>query len=295
MGVEILDATQDHRSNNFENLNIGGDFKLDEVLEEKETNDFRPQVKKASGHELAESKKLLKKIGNRMSEEEIKRKSELIIQISRFRDSSRFSSFLNSLGFNLSPTHLKSLDINELEDLIVELKASIQNKNGSKVLDEGYFMILSMLETITKHPRFNAYIDLNGLSQNARQSDELLDTLECLSLTYSDLGSLSPEKKLLFLTGGLMLRTSSVNKMLKNIKNYEEKLKAEVDLKSQQDKVQGTETSISASTSVVESDVKNRHQFNIIPEKQTTEINNIDNVMNKNIPIINFDVFNDNK
>lgn len=216
-----------------ENLNIGGNFSLDEILEEKQDENggdkFRQPLKKPSGYEMGESKKILKKIGNRLSPEEIKRKSELIIQISRFRDSSRFSNFLNSLGFNLNPTHLKTLDISELEDLIVELKSAIQNKNGSKVLDEAYFMVLGMCENISKHPKFKNYLDLNGLSQNARQSDELLDTLECLSLMYGDLGSLTPEKKLLFLTGGLILRTSSVNKMISNIQKYEQQLKEQVE------------------------------------------------------------------
>ena len=216
-----------------EQLNIGGNFSLDEILEEKQEesqgNNYRPPMKKASGYEVGQSNKILKKIGNRLSPEEIKRKSELIIQISRFRDSSRFSNFLNGLGFNLSPTHLKTMEISELEDLITELKSSIQNKNGSKVLDEAYFMVLGMAENISKHPKFKNYLDLNGLSQNARQSDELLDTLECLSLMYGDLGSLSPEKKLLFLTGGLILRTSSVNKMISNIQKYEEQLKQQVE------------------------------------------------------------------
>jgi len=209
------------------------DFKLDDILEAKEdennNNQFRPPLKKGNPSDYGESKKILKKIGHRKSEEEIKKTSELIIQISRFRDSSRFANFLTSLGFNLNPSHLKTLDIDELEDLLTELKCAIQNKNGSKVLDEGYFMALSMLENLTKHPKFQRYMDLNGLSANARQNDELLDTLETLNLMYADFGSMTPEKKLLFLTGGLIMRTSSVNKMLTNIKNYEESLKNQVE------------------------------------------------------------------
>ena len=282
MGIEIMD--------NIESIDIGGDFKLDDILEEKDNtqneNCYRAPIKKATGSEIAESKKLLKKIGNRMTEEEIKKKTELIIQISRFRDSSRFASFLTSLGFNLAPTHLKSLDISELEDLLIELKNSIQNKNGSKVLDEGYFMVLGMLETVSKHPRFNQYCDLQGLSSNARQSDELLDTLECLNLMYCDLGSLSPEKKLLFLTGGLILRTSSVNKMLNNIKKYEEALKNQVDEKNN-----------GMSNTVVSSEINvpiqsSGHNFNIIPDKQMTKTTMMDSVINKNMPIVKESIIN---
>ena len=42
---------------------------------------------------------------------------------------------------------------------------------------------------------------------------------------YADFGNLSPEKKIVFLTMSNIMRVSALNKMLKNIKNYEEKLK----------------------------------------------------------------------
>ena len=226
------------------------DFKLDDIMEEKEqsetnsSNNYKgdfSQTKNTSNRSNDfQVRKLVKKIGERLSPEELQQKQQLIIQISRFRDSSRFANFLNSLGFNLSPTHLKTMDISQLEDLLIELKSSIQNKNGSKFIDESYFMIMSMLENISKHPKFNKYADLSGLSKSARENDELLDTLECLNLMYSDLGQLSPEKKLVFLTGSCILQTASLNKMLKNIQNYEQKLKEQVQqgVNTQNDQVQ---------------------------------------------------------
>ena len=131
------------------------------------------------------------------------------------------------VGFQFSPIHLKSLDISDLEDLLIELKSAIQNKNGSKIVDESYFMAIGMLENVTKHPKFNQYLDLEGLSKQSRENDELLDCLECISLLYADFGNLSPEKKIVFLTMSNIMRVSALNKMLKNIKNYEEKLKAD--------------------------------------------------------------------
>lgn len=218
-------------------------FKLDDILEEKEPNETNNnnykgdysqnplgvQKNTSSRTNDFQARKLIKKIGERLSTEELQQKQQLIIQISRFRDSSRFANFLSSLGFNLSPTHLKTMDISQLEDLLIELKSSIQNKNGSKFIDESYFMVMNMLENISKHPKFNKYADLAGLSKSARENDELLDTLECLNLMYSDLGQLSPEKKLVFLTGSCILQTASLNKMLKNIQNYEQKLKEQVE------------------------------------------------------------------
>jgi hypothetical protein len=214
--------TQSNETNN----NYKGDYSQKNTS--SRTNDFL-------------AKKIIRKIGDKLTPEELESKQKLIIQISRFRDSSRFANFLNSLGFNLSPTHLKSMDIGQLEDLLIELKSAIQNKNGSKFIDESYFMVLNMVENISKHPKFNKYGDLTGLSKSARENDELLDTLECLSLMYSDLGQLSPEKKLVFLTGSCILQTASLNRMLKNIQNYEQKLKEQVDLTSQQN-VAGTDT-----------------------------------------------------
>lgn len=242
------------------------DFKLDDIMEEKEqsetnsSNNYKgdfSQKNTSTRTNDFQVRKLVKKIGERLSPEELQQKQQLIIQISRFRDSSRFANFLNSLGFNLSPTHLKSMDIGQLEDLLIELKTAIQSKNGSKFIDESYFMIMSMLENISKHPKFNKYADLSGLSKSARENDELLDTLECLNLMYSDLGQLSPEKKLVFLTGSCILQTASLNKMLKNIQNYEQKLKEQVEqgVNTQNDKVQEKTTEIS-----IETQQKNTHK-----------------------------------
>ena len=214
------------------------DFKLDDIMEEKQqennVNDFGnkgdfQQQRPSNRYSNFEAKKIIRKIGEKLSPEEIETKQKLIIQISRFRDSSRFANFLNSLGFNLSATHLKSMDIGQLEDLLLELKSAIQNKNGSKFIDESYFMILNMVENISKHPKFNKYADLSGLSKSAHENDEILDVIECLSLMYSDMGQLSPEKKLVFLTGSCILQTASLNRMLKNIQNYEQKLKEQVE------------------------------------------------------------------
>jgi hypothetical protein len=223
----------------MEEIDIAGDFKLDDILADKQdendsnnsnnsnknnNNDSKKMYNSINNYE---AKKIMKKIGTRLSSEELEKKQHLIIQITRFRDSSRFSNFLNSLGFQLSPSHLKTLDIGELQDILIELKSAIQNKNGSKIAEEGYFMTIGMLENITKHPKFNKYLDLEGLSKASRENDELLDTLECISLLYADFGNLSPEKKLVFLTMSNIMRVSALNKMLKNIKAYEEKLKNE--------------------------------------------------------------------
>ena len=216
---------------NFQELDIGSDFKLDEVLSENQEDDIKSNNfghNGVGGHKTNdtkkmynsvnnyEAKKILKKMGTRLTSEELEQKQHLIIQITRFRDSSRFSNFLNSLGFQLSPSHLKSLDISELEDLLIELKSAIQNKNGSKIVDESYFMAIGMLENITKHPKFNKFLDLEGLSKQSRENDELLDCLECISLLYADFGNLSPEKKIVFLTMSNIMRVSALNKMLKN-------------------------------------------------------------------------------
>jgi hypothetical protein len=269
---------------NFQELDIAGDFKLDDVLSENQedevksnfgqkTNDTKKIYNSVNNYE---AKKILKKMGTRLTSEELEQKQHLIIQISRFRDSSRFSNFLNSLGFQLSPSHLKSLDISDLEDLLIELKSSIQNKNGSKIVDEGYFMAIGMLENITKHPKFNKYLDLEGLSKASRENDELLDCLECISLLYADFGNLSPEKKIVFLTMSNIMRVSALNKMLKNIKNYEEKLKND----SEQSSPKETETELQQNDSPLRSAEGKNQQVSFNTNSQNK---NMDNVLNFDI------------
>lgn len=218
---------------NVETLDLGGDnFSLDKLLEEKqnEYNENTQQIKHKINYE---AKSLIKKIPNRLSDEELKRKTELCIQLNRYANSSRFKDFLQSMSFNLSPTHLKSLSIVELEELLKQVQLVVSNKNSSKVVDEAYFMIIGLCENVSQTPKFKTHCDLQGLSQSLRNDPEIADLLECISLSYGSIVDIPPEKKLILSTLGCLIKTASVNKMLTKIKNYEQQLEKNVQSVSQ--------------------------------------------------------------
>ena len=177
------------------------------------------------------------------------------------------------------------MDISQLEDLLIELKSAIQNKNGSKFIDESYFMVMNMLENVSKHPRFSQYADLSGLSKSARENNELLDTIEVLSLMYSDLGQLTPEKKLVFLTGSCILQTASLNKMLKNIQNYEQKLKEQVE-KVEIPTVKDLPIDVKKQQQEQQQHVNDK----IVPEKENNKKTNENSFKDGHVQLLNFDI-----
>lgn len=212
----------------IETLDLGGDnFSLDKLLEEKqnEYNENTPQIKQKINYE---AKSLIKKMPQRLSDEELKRKTELCIQLNRYANSSRFKDFLQSMSFNLSPSHLKTLSIPELEELLKQVQLVVSNKNSSKVVDEAYFMIIGLCENVSQTPKFKTHCDLQGLSQSLRNDPEIADLLECISLSYGSIVDIPPEKKLILSTLGCIIKTASVNKMLTKIKNYEQQLEKQV-------------------------------------------------------------------
>ena len=212
------------------NLDLGGEnFSLDKLLEEKQNESEQMDNNNFNKSKINyEAKSLIKKMPNRLSDEELKRKTELCIQLNRYANSSRFKDFLQSTSFNLSPSHLKTLTIPELEEMLKQVQLVVSNKNSSKVVDEAYFMIIGLCENVSQNPKFKNQCDLQGLSQTLRNDPEIADLLECISLSYGSIVDISPEKKLILSTIGCVIKTASVNKMLTKIKNYEQQLEKQV-------------------------------------------------------------------
>ena len=98
---------------NVEALDLGGDnFSLDKLLEEKQNESEQIDHNNYNKAKINyEAKSLIKKMPQRLNDEELKRKTELCIQLNRYANLSRFKDFLQSMSFNLSPSHLKNLTI----------------------------------------------------------------------------------------------------------------------------------------------------------------------------------------
>ena len=201
----------------------GDDFRLDDILTENEndiSSNYNNYLRKPKQQTLnSEAKQLIKTTHNRLSDEEIEKKQKLIITISRYRESPRFKSYLDGLGFSLSASTLKQKDIVELEDLLKELQVAVMNKNSSQLLNEVYYLGTGIAEGITQNPKIKPKCDLTGFSKIVKEDEQIQDTLEVLNLSYGDIASLSPEKKIILLTFSSALKCASVNKMLNDMKS----------------------------------------------------------------------------
>ena len=187
--------------------------------EDKSGNDYSNIIKKQTKQSLnSEAKKLIRTTENRLTDEEIERKGKLIINISRYRESTRFKSYLDGLGFNLSSSSLKQKSIIELEDLQKELQVAVMNKNSSSIISEVYYMGAGVMEGVSQHPNIKPRFDLTGFNKMIKEDENLQDCLEVLNLNYGDITSLSPEKKVVLLTFSSAIKCASVNKMLNALK-----------------------------------------------------------------------------
>ena len=201
------------------------DFNIDDIMlnesDEVKSNSYLNNLKKPQTMRSINSdgKRLIKASENRLTDEEVEKKQKLIIMISRYKESPRFKSYLESLGFNLSPCSLKSKSIEDLEQLLQELKVSVSNKNSSSIVNEIYYLGTGIAEGVSQHPKIKDKCDLLGLTKNIKENEEIQDCIECLSLSYGDICSISPEKKIVMLTLSSALKTASINRMLKTLKD----------------------------------------------------------------------------
>jgi hypothetical protein len=260
---------------NFEEFKLNDDnFDFGDIMNSNDDNgnDFSNVMKKQTKQSLnSEAKKLIKTTENRLSDEDIERKQKLIINISRYRESTRFKSYLEGLGFNLSSSSLKQKSISELEDTLKELQVAVMNKNSSSIVSEVYYMGTGVMEGVSQHPNIKPKFDLTGFNKMVREDENLQDVLECLNLNYGDVMSLTPEKKILMLTFSSAIKCASVNKMLNSLKNQTEGSPTREE-KLNDNKIKNNEIKIK-NNEIKNNEIKNKKEKNDIlsfdePEKQ---------------------------
>ena len=277
MGVEIEEFKL-----NDDNFDFG------DIMNSNEDtgNDYSNIIKKQTKQSLnSEAKKLIKTTENRLSDEEIERKGKLIINISRYRESTRFKSYLEGLGFNLSSSSLKQKSISELEDLLKELQVAVMNKNSSSIVSEVYYMATGVMEGVSQHPNIKPKFDLTGFNKLIREDENLQDVLECLNLNYGDIMSLSAEKKVILLTFSSAIKCASVNKMLNSLK-----LQATDQKERDNQSTTSAEPNQPQSLNIEKNNTSSKTNNNNKPEKK---INNDATLVAKQ-HIISFDDNNDN-
>lgn len=177
--------------------------------QQMENNKDYKQTKASMAKELNQTLKEMKKADSRLSNEEIKKKQQLLIQIHKYETSS-FGDELKKYGFTFG-SGLKSKTIEELEDLLTEIRTTLNSSSDSSILVQGVKMSVGIAEQATQRPSIKPHFDLLGLSQELNSNPEFDKALELVNLEYNLLSEVSPMNRL-----GLVLVASAGKVYAKN-------------------------------------------------------------------------------
>ena len=212
-----------------------GEFSLD--VEDKGSSNNQPKqldnLRGNEGHKKPTDNYFVKqafkdttKIMKKKSDEDIQKHQELVLILSRYGQSRRFSEFLKSMNFNLSVTHLKKCDLDELEEIHKRVKISIDNKNVSNFWQEMAFGSIQTGEAICVNTKLGQKVKIQGLTELLRNDETFLDLIEQIELENQNITHTSPYIRLVYSILSSSMKIHSVNSLLEKrlsiIKNNEE-------------------------------------------------------------------------
>ena len=125
--------------------------------------------------------------------EDIRTNQRLRIALGRYNTSPIFAQHLVSCGFQLNPSSLKSLDNDELDELLQRVRVTCQSMNSSDSLERMIFAATSMLEHASQqNPKIKSVCDLRGFTQALQGSAQVKQSIELVRLENGDLLQLPP-------------------------------------------------------------------------------------------------------
>ena len=154
------------------------------------------------------------KIQKKKTPEEIQKHQELVLILSRYGQSRRFSEFLKSMNFNLSVTHLKGCSLDDLEEIHKREKISIDNKNVSNFWQEMAFGTIQTGEAICVNTKLGQKVKIQGLTELLRNDETFLDLIEQIELENQNITHTSPYIRLVYSILSSSMKIHSVNTML---------------------------------------------------------------------------------
>ena len=138
----------------------------------------------------------------------------LCCQLCRFHTSDRFGPYLTTLGFKLTPTSLRQLDIEQLQDLKQRVVTSCMNRGSSSFMSGAVFGVTQAAETICSRTKLGEHLYLQGLTESLRRDETFVDMVTLWDLT-TDVAKGSPSLLLLYAMMSNIGKVHSVNKFLK--------------------------------------------------------------------------------
>jgi hypothetical protein len=166
----------------------------------------------------------------RLTAEEIAVKQKLILKIGRYEKSKHYGEQLRSLGFTFGKA-LQSRSQEELEDQLVQMKASLNSDPNSNLIGTGIFMVTGFAEQMSQNPKIKEKCDLQGWSSNLKANVEFEKIVDLLSLEYESLSSLSPEVRLLLILATSGITVAATNAHISTIRKLQAE-RAQVELEN---------------------------------------------------------------
>ena len=141
--------------------------------------------------------------------ESIRDHQELLVTLNRYH-TSRFQGYLSKMGFQLGPGHLRKLDLDELEEMLARIRASLNSKSSSNLFTQGVYGSLQAVELLSMK-YYGDKIRLRGWTESLKGDDSFNELLEIIQLEYSNLTSAPPHIRLIYSLVVSGIRTHQIN------------------------------------------------------------------------------------
>lgn len=183
-----------------ENFDVDCDFDFSLPVQASAPQQTQQQQKQTKAQQAKEQTQLLKEIKNtasKLSPEDVKKKTELILRITQYEKSS-FGEQLKAFGFTFGKA-LRNLSIDELEEQLLEMQTTLTSDPNSSMVSMCVNGFVGVAENLTQFPAIKQKCNLLGWGASLNANPEFGRTVELLSLQHGGFGNMSPEMKLLFI------------------------------------------------------------------------------------------------
>ena len=113
--------------------------------------------------------------------EEAAKHQGLILRCCRFGQSPVLGAYLASLSFKLTPAHVKTLTISELESLLQRIRISVLNKGGNQFVSTAFHGATRAIEMVVSKNMPSC--PLYGLSDALSKDASCADLIEFISIS----------------------------------------------------------------------------------------------------------------
>jgi hypothetical protein len=98
-------------------------------------------------------------------EEEIGKHQKCCTLLCRYGQSKYFGQYLSSHGFKLTPTHLRTLTTDDLEDMLTRCRSCVNWKDTSSWMEDATFGLLKTGEILCSNSPINNKFKIAGLTE----------------------------------------------------------------------------------------------------------------------------------